>query len=91
MGDMGNYFKEWNEHYREVRKNCKEKRLEFLRSSELDYEVKSEGASHIRIFTPKAKYDVWLGTGKWTKTGTNKFRQDWNGLLKQIDLDYKAD
>ena len=84
MGDMGEYFRDWKEHFRKIRKNCKEKRLEFLEKSDLDYEILNLSAGHVRITTDKCKYDVWLGTGKWTKVGTNKFHQSWMGLLKKL-------
>ncbi len=85
MSELSEYFKDWKEHYRDVRGNAKEKRLEFLKNSNIDYEVLNISAGHVRITTNKSRYDVWLGTGKWTKLGSNKYNQSWMDLLKIID------
>jgi len=87
MSDIGEYFKDWKEHYRDVRENCKEIRLEFLKKSDMDYQILNLSAGHIRISTIRSKYNVWLGSGKWTEVGTNKFNQGWGELLKRIDRD----
>lgn len=87
MSEIGEYFKAWKEHYRDVRGNCKETRLEFLKKSNLDYRILNISAGHVRISTMKSKYDVWLGSGKWTIVGTNIFYQGWGELLKKIDRD----
>lgn len=87
MSEIGEYFQDWKEYYRDVRENCKEMRLEFLKKSDLDYQILNLSAGHVRISTIKAKYDIWLGSGKWAQVGTNKFSQGWGELLKRIDRD----
>ena len=90
MSEIKEYFQDWREHYRDIRENSKETRLEFLKKSDLDYEILNLSAGHIRISSGKAKYDVWLGSGKWTQVGTNRFYQGWGELLKKIDSDKAA-
>lgn len=87
MSDIGELYREWKEHYRDVKVNAKRKRLDFLHKSNIDYEILNLRIGHVRVATNKAKYDTWLSTGKWTKVGTNKYYQSWTELLKKIEKD----
>lgn len=87
MSEIGDYFKDWKEHYRDIRENAKDKRLKFLKGSDIDYEILNLSAGHVRIYhDATGAYDAWLGTGKWTKVGSGTYHQSWTNLLKVLDL-----
>lgn len=77
------YFNAHKEHYKGVRSKCMSDRLEFLKNSDWDYELKPNG--HVRVFAGDKRYDVWLSTGKWTEVGTNKYNQGWNQFVRVVE------
>ena len=80
---MGDYWKEAKKQNQKIRNDRLDNRLEFLKTTNWNYEIKANG--HIRVFTKVGNYDVWLSTGKWNRVGSSKYKQGWYKFVAKIN------